>query len=156
MCIIVDNSVRDIVFGEKMTVSGERLRNRINDQQRKLVVGGKLVRELSEAESFRIWLVQAQLADLVLEFPDADVEARIELVKRDSKCRSNDEHVVALALLSGCRVLCANDRKLREDFRDPEIVSRPRGKLYSIDQRANDRRQYENLLIWTRSCRGCG
>ncbi len=155
MCIIVDNSVRDNVFGDKMTVSGERLRNRINDQKRKLVVGGKLVRELSGAESFRNWLVQAQLADLVLEFPDSDVEAHTESVKRNSKCRSNDEHVIALALLSGCRVLCARDRQLREDFRDPEIVSKPRGKLYSIDQRANDKRQYENLLKWTRSCKAC-
>ena len=156
MCIIVDNSVRDIVFGEKMTVSGERLRNMINDQQRKLVVGGKLVRELSEAESFKNWLVQAQLADLVIEFPDSDVDALAEWVKHESKCRSNDEHVIALALLSGCRVLCARDRKLREDFRDPEIVRKPRGKLYSIDQRANGRLQYENLLKWTRSCKGCG
>lgn len=48
--------------------------------------------------------------------------------------RSNDEHVLALALVSGARLLVAHDRRLRRDFRNPSIISGPRGNVYPIDE----------------------
>ena len=61
--------------------------------------------------------------------------------------RSNDSHVLALALASGATVLCSNDGKLRSDFKDrnilPPIGRRPR-ILYPIDGTHRQRRQFLN------------
>ena len=153
MCIIIDNSVRDIVFGDKMTEAGQRLRDRIDNRRRKLVLGGKLLRELSGAMSFRVWLVQAQLSQQIRPIEDHKVDRRTETIRNETLCRSNDEHVVALAVESGCRVLCTDDEALREDFTDTRIIPRPRGKLYSLT--GEDRQQRQNLMRWTRNCTAC-
>ena len=153
MCIIIDNNVRDLVFGNHVTMAGERLRNRIDNRRRRLVIGGKLLRELYQAASFRDWLVQAQLSQQVVRIGDADVDRRTEKIREKSICRSDDEHVIALALESGCRVLCSADEALKQDFTDTYIVPKPKGKLYSLIR--DDRRQRQNLMRWTRNCRAC-
>lgn len=155
MCLIIDNSVRDIVFGDAASLSGIQLRNRIDNGRRQLVVGGKLLAELTVAEAFRTWFVQARLSQLVREFKDSDVKSRTDWVERNLDLKSDDSHVVALALLSGCRVLCTADRELVQDFTDPNIVANPRGKVYAIDNLSNDRQRDQDLLRWTRTCRAC-
>lgn len=45
--------------------------------------------------------------------------------------RSNDPHILALARASGARLLYTADKDLIADFKNPRIVSRPRGKVYS-------------------------
>jgi hypothetical protein len=45
-------------------------------------------------------------------------------------CRSNDSHVLALAIVSGARTLATFDQALTDDFRDAEIVNGPRGSVY--------------------------
>ena len=150
---MIDNNMRDLVFGDHVTMAGARLRNRIDNRRRRLVIGGKLLRELCRAESFRSWLVQAQLSQQVIRIADADVNSRTEEIKDQSICRSDDEHVIALALESGCRVLCSADEALKQDFTDTHIVPRPKGKLYSLA--GDDRQQRENLMRWTRNCRAC-
>ena len=46
-------------------------------------------------------------------------------------CRSDDEHVLALAVVSGARLLYTNDTALIADFKNREIIANPRGKVYS-------------------------
>ena len=59
--------------------------------------------------------------------------------------RSNDSHVLALALASGATVLCSNDGRLRADFKDksilPAIGRRPR-ILYPFGGSRKQRRQF--------------
>ena len=64
------------------------------------------------------------------------------------KClRSNDSHILSLALASNARVLCSNDNKLREDFRDKDILPssgrRPR-ILYPFAGNRKQRRDFLN------------
>ena len=47
-----------------------------------------------------------------------------------AKARSDDRHVLALALASGARLLYTGDRKLGRDFRDPAIMGDV-GEVYS-------------------------
>ena len=49
-------------------------------------------------------------------------------------CKSNDLHVLALALVSGARLLYTNDTALIDDFGNRDIVARPRGKIYTTAQ----------------------
>jgi hypothetical protein len=43
--------------------------------------------------------------------------------------RSDDPHVLAVALVSGARVLFSFDAALCDDFRDRRIIKDPRGKI---------------------------
>lgn len=44
--------------------------------------------------------------------------------------KSNDSHVLALAIASGARVLYTGDQKLIDDFKNKEIVDGHKGKVY--------------------------
>lgn len=49
---------------------------------------------------------------------------RAEAMLRGVGMRSNDSHVLQVALASDALVLCSNDGRLREDFGDAEVVPR--------------------------------
>ena len=61
--------------------------------------------------------------------------------------RSNDLHILSLALASEARVLCSNDGNLRADFKDKDIlpsVGRRRRVLYPLDGSRKQRRDFLN------------
>ncbi len=43
------------------------------------------------------------------------------------KIESNDEHIVALAIVAGVKVLVSGDKALHKDFKNPNLVG---GKIY--------------------------
>lgn len=55
-----------------------------------------------------------------------DEERRIYEIEH----RSDDEHILALARLSGARILYSHDENLHKDFKNTEIVPKPRGRVY--------------------------
>ncbi|MBI4954336.1 MAG: hypothetical protein HY908_20095 [Myxococcales bacterium] len=88
--------------------------------------GSKYAEELRRAPSaqrFFVKLVQAGRAK-----PIAGVDAEADAVR--ARCVSDDEHIVALARLSGARVVCTEDGDLMSDVRDPRLLARPRGRVY--------------------------
>ena len=62
---------------------------------------------------------------------DDKVNEETTFLKENSLCESDDEHVIALAQVSGARLLYADDRKLEKDFRNKALIDTPRGKIYS-------------------------
>lgn len=57
-----------------------------------------------------------------------------EVAKRHpetAKARSDDRHILALALASGARLLYTGDMKLKKDFENPEIIGDPPGVVYA-------------------------
>ena len=46
--------------------------------------------------------------------------------------RSNDKHVLELALASDALVLCSRDQKLQRDFIDPQILPRVGSRLREV------------------------
>ena len=57
-----------------------------------------------------------------------------EVAKRHpetARARSNDRHILALALASGARLLYTGDKRLAQDFEDPQIIENPAGEVYS-------------------------
>ena len=62
-------------------------------------------------------------------------------------------HVLALALVSGARLLYTNDAALIDDFGNPEIVARPRGKIYTTARNANVTDAHRRLLAARDLCR---
>lgn len=45
--------------------------------------------------------------------------------------QSNDIHIIALARVSGARLLFSNDTALHKDFRNKDLIDQPRGKVFS-------------------------
>ena len=55
----------------------------------------------------------------------------------EGQIRSDDPHVLALARVSGVRLLYTGDVDLIADFKDKAFIDRPRGKIYSGAANAN-------------------
>ena len=141
MCAIIDNSVRDEVFGPAPSQRAKEFLEWIHQGRTKLALGGRLADELAGdgnhpgASSFRQWLRNAKLFGLVFE-PDGDVDGQTEFLRTaidehgQKLCKSDDPHVLALARVSGARLLFSNDGNLIEDFQKNSILRRPPGKVY--------------------------
>ena len=150
MCAIVDANVAREVFGLDRPAAGAEFFKWINQEGGRLVTGGKLLEELERTPA-REWVRQAMLSGFVRNVGDAEVDARaVEL--RDS-CISNDPHVIALAQVSGARLLYSNDGNLHRDFGNKELIDAPRGKVYSTRDDKSFRDHHRRLLRRRDLCR---
>lgn len=127
MCAILDANVAFEVFGDdnKRTDAGERFLKWVFAGAERLVVGGKLLEELRIPPDLAL---QLQGAGRMKTEPKATVDARAKQLQ--DSCSSDDPHIVALALVSGARLLYTNDHKLMEDFTNPKLIDQPQGKIY--------------------------
>lgn len=134
MCAILDASVVHKVFGDNRPEAGQRFFEWLNSRKGKLVVGGKLLRELERAP-IQKWLQQALLAGLVAQPDNGEINRRTRALNVAMSCQSNDPHVIALAQVSGARLLYSEDNRLQQDFKDRALIDNPRGKIYKGQRR---------------------
>ena len=59
--------------------------------------------------------------------PAADMQAKADALEQTGELRSNDWHIIALAIIANLKVLVSNDRRLHEDFKDRNLVG---GRVY--------------------------
>lgn len=134
MCAIVDANAAHEVFGSNQnpaSEAGKGFFRWLNSGKGKLVVGGKLKEELGRVPNYRIWAQQATLSGKLINKGKDRVDQEAKKTKENGDLQSDDSHIIALAQVSGARLLFSNDRKLHEDFGNPEIINNPRGKIYS-------------------------
>ena len=150
MCAILDaNSVHDVFGPSRRSAAGKDFYAHLQRGGMELVVGGKLLQELSRTSGeFRKWLREAdrgghqvRIRNVALE----QVEARQAVLERTVNFRSDDPHVIALAQVSGARLLYTKDRNLREDFGNRAILNNPRGRLYPVGDGPQARRDRKLL-----------
>ena len=110
------------------------------------MVGGELLRELSGYSNFTDWLPGAIRSGRVTVISDQAVDTETESLRAERNCRSNDEHVLALARLSGARLLFTNDNDLQDDFRDRSIIGGVQGRIYTTGRSTNVSRTHQALL----------
>lgn len=104
------------------------------DTEGTIVVGGKELREalyIRHDGKERQVINELRSAGRIIEKKDNKVEARAIELRKDNSCVSNDEHIIALAQISGARLLYSNDKKLHKDFGNKNLIDNPRGKVYS-------------------------
>ncbi len=132
MCVIVDNNARSDVFGKPnaQTPAGKYFLDWLDAGRGVLVVGGELRRELGEYRRFEVWLKTAVKFGRARQIDDTQVDNETADLSSQDICRSNDEHILALARISGARLLITNDDRLEQDFKDRRIINNPRGKIY--------------------------
>ncbi len=153
MCAIVDANVAYQVFGEDRPPAGEGFFDWLSSPRGQLVVGGKLREELSRDLRFQRWLTTAVRYGRARSVIDDEVDKRAQELQRTGVCKSDDEHVLALALVSGARLLYTNDTALIDDFGNREVIARPRGKVYTTVRNADVTDTHRRLLAARDLCR---
>ncbi len=153
MCAIIDANVVHEVFGSNRQSAGKKFFDWIDTGRGELVIGGKLTDELYDCEEFRLWAMEAERkGDLRVK--------RKEIVMKESKristysnLRSDDPHIIALAVVSGARLLYSNDQDLHRDFKDKKLIDDPRGSIFSTNKNKNFTTRQKQLLERDDLCR---
>ena len=154
MCAIVDANVVSEIFGSNLPPAGEKFFDWLNQGSGRLVVGGKLLEELEKSSAdFRHWGREAQLAGRMKIVDKSEVDARTEQIQNEGTIRSDDPHVIALAQVSGARLLYSNDRNLQKDFDNKRLIDAPRGKVYSTSVNKSFQPRHDRLLKNKKLCR---
>ena len=130
MCAIVDADIVYQLVGPKQTEPGRRFPQWLEGGRGELVVGGKNTRELTRNKNFQRWFLEGRRLGrrvrLIRESTIKEAEKRLS-----GRIRSNDQHVLALALVSGARLLFTDDGRLTSDFVNTDVISGPAGQVYT-------------------------
>ncbi len=147
MCAIVDNNIVAEVFGDENSrpEAGQQFRKKIDSGKIILALGGKLRSEI-EHKQFRRYWTEATKAGKVINSNDDEVQDLTDEIKDTKSCKSNDEHIIALAQISGARLLYTNDEALQTDFQEYNFVSGPGGKIYTTKIRRDYSNAHKRLL----------
>ena len=132
MCAILDNDVCAEVFGNKRTPAGKGFLDWL-DSKGHLVSGGQNKSELDGNSTFQAWWQQATLAGKTTLIEDNQVTLLQRQLENKKACRSDDAHIIALAQITGARLLYSNDHDLTDDFRDRNLIPKPQGRVYSTN-----------------------
>ena len=153
MCAILDANVAHEVFEDESHEAGLQFRLWITAGRGRLVVGGKLTDELSRASGkFRQWASTAQAQGKIRREKDNIVNQRWRDLEGGGNFLSNDVHIIALAQVSGARLLYSKDKALHKDFRNKELIDRPRGKIYSTLKSGDFSEAHRSLLANRNLC----
>lgn len=144
MCIIVDTNLASRIFS-RQDDNFSPILNWVEGRKGMLVHGGRLSRELFRLREVRRILIEYDRQGFIHRSDDNSVDEEEGQVSGD--CNSDDPHIIALARVSGARVLCTNDRDLMDDFCNRNLVPNPRGHIYQ-------RREHAHLLNCTPGCPG--
>ncbi len=154
MCAIVDANVAHEVFATSPQPAGEKFFNWLNEGTGRLVAGGKLLEELeASSKNFRAWASVAVGAGKLRIVNKNAVDTETNHIQSHGACESDDPHVIALAQVSGARLLYSNDRALQQDFKDKRLIDEPRGKVYSTSGGGSFQRSHDRLLKNKNLCR---
>ena len=130
MCLILDANVCADVLKKKPNSPYQKLIRAVFDNQVLLIHGGQLTDEYRQAGVLDIIQTLAQ-SGRAIRVSDELIQAEIQRIR--GHCKSNDEHVIALARADRkrARVLCTNDQDLRTDFKNKTLINKPPGVIYS-------------------------
>jgi hypothetical protein len=134
VCIIVDANVVSRVLLTSQDPDFAPVNGRLfalRGLNTKLVYGGKKLRE----EYHRIGSVRRVISELdrmgrVRLVSDKEVDAEEQSLIEGGDCKSDDEHILAVARVSHVRVLVSHDQELHRDFKNHRILRSPRGRVY--------------------------
>ena len=125
MCIILDvNCFNE--FQDLKNQDMEPVRKWLKKENNKIVYSPtKKFQSDWKGENKRRWLKQRIRAGKLRQEDKRKVELKAEKLK--GNINSNDEHIIALAMVAGVSVLVSHDRDLHIDFSNPQLVG---GKVY--------------------------
>ncbi|MCD4731855.1 MAG: hypothetical protein K8R74_14710 [Bacteroidales bacterium] len=103
----------------------------------KIAYGGKLTQEYYKNHKIRRILLVLDRAGKAIHIDDKAVNSEAEVIKQMKICVSDDEHIIALARTGNVRLLASNDSNLCKDFKNTNLINKPKGKIYSSPKHSN-------------------
>lgn len=161
MCVIIDADVVSEIFRvlpltkeDKRPEAGKEFFDWLDLNSDRLVIGGSKLKKELNIESLQIWLqeVDRRGKRSKRKYDDREIDQRAKELRAQNACKSNDEHIIALAQISNARLLYSKDKCLHEDFGTKELIDRPRGKVYSTLKNPKFDSAKDNLLRYS-SCK---
>ncbi len=146
MCAIVDANVGHQLFGNKPSEAGAYFLDWLTKGRGKLVVGSGLRQELEKSEKFKRLLLELVRANKAIDIQSREVIEATKALQNEHICKSNDQHVLALAKVSGARLLFTNDRELQIDFKNRQIIDGVQGRVYTTLRSTSVTRTHKDLL----------
>ena len=70
---------------------------------------------------------ELQRRNKLKEISAQEVQEKVDELEQSDILRSDDPHIIALAIIAEVKVLVSNDRRLHEDFKNCNLVG---GKVY--------------------------
>jgi predicted nucleic acid-binding protein len=120
MCVVIDaNTAADFCRQEKPYL--RELLRWINKGGR-VAAGGKLEQELYKVEPMRALLIEWSRSGRLIKVSKEKIEACERRIKKG--CRSNDTHVIALAITSKAEIVVTADKELISDLKNTQVVQR--------------------------------
>ena len=144
MCAIVDANGWHEVFSRKRPPAGDAFRRWLSGKRGFAVLGGQLRREIANGQKRKRQIQAFVQNGMLVPIPDAEVDGEAERIERRGGFRSDDPHILALAKVSGARLLYTNDRDLQDDFKNADFVVD--GKIYSTLETTKHTRRQRDLL----------
>jgi len=144
MCLIIDaNRISSIVNRDEDSVP--ILEWLLEDKSQIALGGSKIRNEYSKHAGFFRYIGELEKSGKVRIAKDENVDAEEINLLQSKDLSSDDHHVIALARVTGCRLVYSSDMALHGDFKNPRIL-RPKGKVYQY-------KSHKNLLKNAPRCR---
>jgi hypothetical protein len=129
-CVIIDANVAAKFF-ELSHEDVVPLWSWIDDRGARIATGGKNWSEITKIEKYSRLLFELKRSGKIINYGASAVDVEERKILAAGVCTSNDQHMIALAKVSGARVLYSHDAALIEDFKNKTLIDKPRGKIYS-------------------------
>lgn len=145
MCAILDVNRAHQLLPDSQDEPVDPLTGWVERGHGKLIVGGELLDELGRNSRVARWIQeQHRTARAVSLTPSErrDVEIRTAKLRKQGICKSNDEHIIALAQIKRVGLILTADRDLQEDFKNSNLVDNPRGKVYPYKSSVGDKKKF--------------
>jgi len=143
MLLIVDANCANETLCSNPSPDFKPVMSAIVHGKRKIVVGGsKQKAEYQRLIGVWRFLRSLDQAGRALMINDGKVDFEQAYLEKNIPMASDDPHVLALARVSGARLLCSYDQALHADFCNKAIIDRPRGKVYQNAGHARLLRQH--------------
>jgi hypothetical protein len=131
MLLIIDSNCFAAALSNIPDVEFVPLLNSVRTGKRGIAYGGTtLLQEYKRVATAWGLLLKLDQAGRAKLFPSGAVDQMALHISGLGILVSDDAHIVALALVSGARLLCSRDGRLHTDFTNPAVIRKPRGKVY--------------------------
>ena len=153
MCAIVDANAISEIFHlgssggkDARSEAGKQFFEWLKTKPERLIIGGSKLKEELKIERLLIWMKGVDQEGKFLKYDDDEVDQKARELLDQNACKSDDEHIIALAQISKARLLYSHDEPLHEDFRDAKLINRPRGKIFPTGDNPQDRKRRSAIL----------
>jgi len=150
MCIVIDANTIACVFEEDCKKHNDfrPVKNWIYEGGGKMVVGGtKFKSEIYGMRKYAKVFKLLKDARKLCEIVDSEVDNKEQaILKMTAMTNCNDQHVIALISVSGCRLVCSEDKASFKYLKDCRFYPKgKRPKIYS--SKANKKLLTSNFIV---------